>query len=249
MKKNIFRILAILTLFIFPSLVFANTSINNLDALDDEKTIDNYKKSIEICQQALKENPKDFDITWRCARSYRWYGELAKRQGSDGWKDVCAEYGKKGMGFAQKAIDIQPNKPNGYYWYALNVGIYSDGVSIITALREGLKDKTQDSFEKTYQLEKMHEKAGSVLGLGRFWYVLPWPLNDKELSEKYYREYQKTEYFGVATEDGPIYLAELLIDLGGDKNEAEAKVLLENSVKTKTKYFKDRAAALLKKLD
>ena len=103
--------------------------------------------------------------------------------------------GKKGMGYAQKAIDMQPDKPNGYYWYGVNVGIYSDGVSILTALKEGLKDKTQNSFEKAYQLDKMYEEAGAILALGRFWYVLPWPLNDKELSEKYYREYQKNPIF------------------------------------------------------
>jgi len=248
MKKITFVILTIVTMFMISSLVFANPNLAKLDALDDEKTIDNYKQSIEICQQALKENPNDFEMNWRCARSFRWFGELSKREGKDGWKDVCAEYGKKGMGYAEKAMTLEPEKPNGYYWYALNVGIYSDGVSILTALKEGLKDKTQSSFEKTYQLDKMHEEAGSILGLGRFWYVLPWPLNNKELSERYYREYQKTEHFGVASEDGPIYVAELLIDLGGDKNEAEAKMLLEKAAKSESKYYKDKALALLEKL-
>ena len=249
MKRSIKAVIAALTMFIVPAIVFASAVTDQLDTLHDEKTLDNYKQAMQICEQALKDNPGDFDVTWRCARSYRWYGELSKREGKDGWKDVCAEYGKKGMGYAQKAIDLQPEKPNGYYWYGLNVGIYSDGVSILTALKEGLKDKTQNSFEKTYQLDKMHEKAGSILALGRFWYVLPWPLNDKEKAENYYREYQKTQYFGVANEDGPIYLGELLIDLGGDKNEAEAKMLLENAAKSDTKYFKDKALTLLKELD
>ncbi|MFH2065957.1 MAG: hypothetical protein ABIK15_12225 [Pseudomonadota bacterium] len=249
MKKTILRILAVLTLFLIPSIVFASPILEKLDALDDEKTIDNYKQSIEICLQGLKDNPNDFQMMWRCARSHRWFGELSKREGKDGWKDICAEYGKKGMEYAQKAIDLAPEKPNGYYWYAVSVGIYSDGVSILTALKEGLKNKTQSSFEKTYELDKMHEQAGAILGLGRFWYVLPWPLNDKELSEKYYREYQGTEHFGVATEDGPIYVAELLIDLGGEKNKAEAKVLLENAAKSESKYFRDRSLELLKKLE
>jgi hypothetical protein len=38
------------------------------------------------------------------------------------------------MKYAQKAGELDPAKPEGYYYYGLNVGIYSDGVSIFTAL-------------------------------------------------------------------------------------------------------------------
>lgn len=120
--------------------------------------------------------------------------------------------------------------------YGYNVGIYSDGGSILTALREGLKDKTQNSFEKVYQLDKMYEEAGRILALGRFWFVLPWPLNDKKLSMKYLREYQQTPYFSRKPE-GPIYLAELLISLGGKENKAEAKSILESRVNTEEAFF------------
>ncbi len=216
-----------------------------LDALNDEVTIQNYQKSIDICKKAVAENPNDFEANWRYARALRWYAELSKRASAADWKDICAKYGKEGMNYAQKAIELQPNKPDGYYWYGLNVGIYSDGVSILTALKEGLKDKTQESFEKTYSMNKAHEKAGSILSLGRFWAVLPWPLNDKELSLKYYREYQKTEFFGQVAE-GPIFLAELLIELGGDENKKEAKAILQNNVKTDSKYFIDWKDRLLK---
>lgn len=218
-----------------------------IDALNDEMTIQNYQKSLDLCKKALAENPNDFEANWRYARANRWYGELSKRANVADWKDICAKYGKEGMNYAQKAIDSQPNKPDGYYWYALNVGIYSDGVSILTALKEGLKDKTQESFEKVYAMNKLYESAGSILGLGRFWAVLPWPLNDKELSLKYYREYQKTEFFALKAE-GPIYLAELLIDLGGDENKTEAKTILQNKLKTDSKYFIDWKDRLLKNI-
>lgn len=240
--------LCLLLCFLLPASAVASDLLAELDKMDDEKTIENYKKSYEMCEEALKANPNDFELNWRCARSHRWYAELAKRQKLEGWKDICAEHGKKGMNFAQKAIDADPNKPNGYYWYGVNVGIYSDGVSILTALKEGLKDKTQQSFEKVYQMDKTHEECGSILALGRFWFVLPWPLSDKDLSLKYLREYQKTEWFTKKPE-GPIYLSELLISLGGDENEAEAKSLLTSTLKTDVKYFLDWRDRLLKDLE
>ena len=51
------------------------------------------------------------------------------------------------MQYAWKPIDLQPDKPDGYYHLGVNVGIYSDGVSIVTALAEGLKNQTRSSFE------------------------------------------------------------------------------------------------------
>ena len=248
MKK--LALLGLISIFFaaIPMAAFAQSDIlGQLDSLSDEKTMDNYKKSMDLCLQALKETPGDFDLNWRCAKACRWYGELAKRHEVKGWKDVCAKYGKEGMKYAQTAMELQPDKPHGFYWYALNVGIYSDGVSILTALAEGLKGKTQESFEKAYEIDKMHERAGAILGLGRFWYVLPWPMNDKKLALKYYREYQNTRYFGNVNPEGPIYLAELLIKLGGSKNKAEANTLLMN-LKTDDKYFLDWKERLLTKL-
>lgn len=244
-KRLLFGLLCLL--FVFPATVFS-ADYSELDRLDDETTIENYKKSIDLCLKMLSSAPDDFDANWRCARSYRWYGELAKRATMKDWEDICAKYGKEGMKYAQKAIDLQPEKPNGYYWYALNVGIYSDGVSILTALKEGLKDKTQSSFEKVYALDKSYEEAGAILGLGRFWSVLPWPLRDRDRALEYYREYQKTQFYGVKPE-GYIYLAELLIQIGGDENEAEAKQILTKDLKTDIKYFLDWRDRLLKELD
>ena len=57
----------------------------------------------------------------------------------------------------------------------MSVVIYSNGVSIFTALAEGLKGKIQSSFEKAYELDKMMVDAGPILSLGRFWSVLHEP--------------------------------------------------------------------------
>ena len=127
------------------------------------------------------------------------------------------------------------------------MGIYSDGVSILTALREGLKDKTQSGFEKAYGLDKMYDEAGPVLSLGRFWAVVPWPFRDKKKALEYYREYQKTPYFDVKP-DAQIYLAELLLKMRGKGNKEEAKDLLTKAARSSEKYFSDWAEGLLAKL-
>jgi len=217
------------------------------DRLFDQGGLVNYESAIDLYIEALAETPNSYDANWKCARAHREYGDEAKKQNVQGWKEICAKYGKQGMQYAAKAIEIQPGKPDGYYYYGLNVGIYSDGVSILTALNEGLKDKTQSSFEKTYEIDKMYNKGGPMISLGRFWAVLPWPMRDRKKSLKYYREYQQTEWFADNTE-AQLFLAEVLIQIGGKDNQAEAKGFVKKALQSDDPYFKQWAEKLDTKL-
>ena len=200
MKRLTIGVLSIALIAVFSLGALAADPIVEADKLYNQGGLENFKQAIDYYLKALEENPNSYEANWKCARSHREDGNEAKSQKVDGWKDICAEYGKKGMQYAQKAIELEPGRPDGHYYYGLNVGIYSDGVSIFTALSEGLKDKTQTSFEKAYEVDKMYKEAGPMLCLGRFWAVLPWPMRDRKKSLQYYREYQATKYFADSLE-------------------------------------------------
>jgi tetratricopeptide (TPR) repeat protein len=225
----------------------AMDDVAEADKLFDQGGLENYKQAVDLYLKALDENPNNYDAVWKCARAHREYGDEAKKQNVEGWKDICAEYGKKGMQFAEKAIALEPEKPEGHYYYGLSVGVYSDGVSVFTALKEGLKDKTQSSFEKTYAIDKMHKEGGPMISLGRFWAVLPWPMRDRKKSLQYYREYQKTQWFATNTE-AQLFLAELLIQMGGKDKKAEAKGFVDKALQSDDPYFREWANELNAKL-
>ena len=206
--------------------------------------LENFQKSIPIYAKAAAQDPGGFEANWKCARAHREYANQAKRQEVADWKKICAEHGKAGMQYAQKAIDLQPDKPDGYYYFGVNVGIYSDGVSIVTALAEGLKDQTQSSFEKAYAIDKNYRQGRPMLSLGRFWTVLPWPLHDRPKALAYFREYQKAGFFDANVE-AHLFLSELLIKMGGEANQAEAKKDLEKAAQSSDSYYKNWAARLL----
>ena len=234
--------------FIRPLGLMAEDYLSMADRLYEQGGTENYKRSIDVYLKALKENPNDYEANWKCARAYREYGGAIKRQAVKGWKKSCATYGKEGMKYAEKAIEQRPNSPDGHYYYGLNVGIYSDGVSILTALAEGLKSKTQSSLEKAYELDKMYNKAGPMQSLGRFWAVVPWPYKDKKKALGFYREYEKTQYFNENAE-GKIYLAEVLLALKGKENKEETETLLQEALKSDEKYFIEWAERLLRKIE
>ena len=215
------------------------------DALMAEKGLANLKKAVAIYQGLAAKQPDNFEIHWRCAKACREYGYEAQKAGLDNWQAICAEYGKKGMGYAETAIRLQPEKPHGYLFYGVNVGIYSDAVSVFTALREGLKDKTLNSLQRAYEIDKTLERGGPILGLGRFWHMVPWPYKDKDKALAYYREYQQSRFFGKRIE-GHIFLAELLIEKWGREHKNEARKLLEAAInQTEEPYWRNRAKALL----
>ena len=247
MKRRYRLCCYILLVMLMPISLMAADTVVEADKLFEQGGLANYKQAIELYQKAIAENPGSYEANWKSARAHREYGDAAKSEEVEGWKAICARYGKEGMNYAQKAIELEPQKPDGYYYYGLNVGIYSDGVSIFKALSEGLKDKTQNSFEKTYALDKMYEEAGPIIALGRFWAVLPWPMRDRKKSLKYYREYQATEYFADNVE-AHVYLGELLIQMGGGNNKAEAKGYLEKAAQSDEPYFSDKARELLANL-
>lgn len=239
MRKVLWGVLCLSVLLFAPVPGFAQDVLSQADSLFDQGGLDNLKQSAELYAKAFEENPTSYEAAWKASRSYREYANTAKEENVQAWEDICKEYGKIGMNYGEKAIELNPNAIEGYFWYGCSVGNYSDGVSILTALKEGLKNKTQESFEKSYELDKNYEKGGPIKALGRFWFVLPWPLSDKDLSLEYLREFQSLY---PDDPEGQVFLAEVLID---KKKKDEAKALLEKAAASDEKYFVDWANRLL----
>jgi hypothetical protein len=231
-----------------PSLVAADTILSKADSLYTRGGIDNIKASLPFYQQVMESQPQNYEAAWKCARAHRDYGDLIKKRGDKGWKDVCAEYGKKAMGYAEKAATLEPDRPEGHFYYAVSVGTYSDGVSILTALREGLKNKTQHSLERACQADLTYQDGGPPLALGRFWAVVPWPFKDREKALQYYRQYQQVTKYVVSKHERMLYIAELLIELG-DKHLPEARAILKEPLGSKSRFIKEWAERLQGEID
>jgi len=213
--------------------------------LSEEEGFENFKKALFLCKKALKMDPDSFKANWMASKSCWFYGMYAQELYLADWKDICKLYGKQGMEYAEKAIALNPESVEGHFWYGMNIGIYSDSVSVITALFEGLKSKAQNSFETAYRYDKYYDHGGPIAALGRFWAILPWPLNDNKLAMKYYQEFYKTKFFGLSyTVQFHVYFAELLMDSSSRKKDAKALLEAVPEI-SKNKYWNAQAKALL----
>ncbi|HNY65206.1 MAG TPA: tetratricopeptide repeat protein [Deltaproteobacteria bacterium] len=242
--KRVSLAIMVLVMMALPMGVMAEDFIGDAKEQLKLKTLDGYKKAVDLSLKGLQQQPQSYEANWVAAKAHRLYGDESKKQNVSGWKNICKEYGKKGMGYAEKAIALDKSKVEGHFWYGCSVGTYSDGVSIVTALKEGLKNKTQTGFETSYRIDRMYEDGGPMKALGRFWSVLPWPMKDKKKAVMYLEEFNKS--FPNDAE-GQLYLGQAYID-AGEKDKAKALLTKAAAAGPKDKYYADLAKALLANL-
>jgi tetratricopeptide (TPR) repeat protein len=66
---------------------------------------------------------------------------------------------------AEAAVETLPDYPNAHYLLALVLGRYSQRISILKALAEGLAGRVRSHLERTLQLEPRHAEAHLAFGL------------------------------------------------------------------------------------
>jgi len=242
MKKTITILISLLILICFTITILASDYLAQADAIYEKDNLESVVKALPLYRKAVEENPDSYEANWKMSRALREYADLSMQAEVEDWKDICEDYGKEGLEYAEIAKDMEPDKVEGQYYYGLCAGTYSDGISILKAIRKGLRKKTEKAFEKAYEIDKMYDDAGPILALGRMWHQLPWPFQKEKTSEKYFEEYY--QYF-PDNPQGLVYYAELLVDRN---KEDKAKELLEKAAQTDHPYFSKKAKELLEKL-
>ena len=66
---------------------------------------------------------------------------------------------------AENAIKYLPDDPNSHYFHAFNLGRYSQSISIIKALSQGIGGKIQASLQTALELEPAHAEAHTASGM------------------------------------------------------------------------------------
>lgn len=192
-------------------------SLREIDALhvrrDETGALPAEKKLLD---ELLARSPQDFEVLWRAARYAFW---ISDDPGLDTTRRSTV--GKEGWDLAERALAREPNRVEGHYWAAVNIGNYALGLGIMKALANGLEGKFRSRLSRAEALDARYERGAIDVAWGRFFQKLPWPKRDTK---------QAAERFGKAIRTFPgnlrarVYLASLYED--DDKHE-EAKRLLD----------------------
>src|SRR5262245_14120715 len=230
----------ILTLYIslFGGFVQAQTAD---DLYADRANLASARKAAEIWAAEVSKDVRNFDAAWKLARVFYWLGGHAPQEERRGFLE-------KGITAAQQAIAAQPNRPEGHFWLAANMGTLAESFGLTNGLK--YRKPVKAELETVLRLDPSFMDGSADRVLGRWYFRVPGLFGgSKTQSEQHLRASLKYDPNSTVTH---YFLAELLIDQGR-KSEARAELQavidapLNAQWAPEDKEYKDKARALLPK--
>ena len=184
------------------------------DALYKQReTIASAQQAEGVWADRLARNAKDFESAWKLARARYWLGGHADEVRRKA-------YLEGGIAAGRAAVAIAPNKPEGHFWIAANMGALAESFG----LRQGLKYRgdIKDALEIVLRLDPAYLQGSADRALGRWYFKVPGLFggSDKQ-SEAHLR---KSLTYGPNSAASLYFLAETLIAL---KKKDEARAVLQ----------------------
>jgi tetratricopeptide (TPR) repeat protein len=121
-------------------------------------------KAIELLEEAMKEDPENYEAAWRLAKA-RWYqGNFA----TPADKKVSFE---KGAEAGKHAVEIDPAGCLGHFWLGVNLALKAENGGMFEAL--GLIDPIKEEMKRTLELDPKCECGGPQRVLGKLYSKIP----------------------------------------------------------------------------
>jgi tetratricopeptide (TPR) repeat protein len=214
------------------------------DALyKDRDNLASAKKAADIWAARLAANARDFESAYRLAQARYWLGTNGLPEAE---RKPTLE---AGITAARAAIAVNPNRPEGHFWLAANMGALAESYG----LRQGIKYRGQikDALLMTLKLDPAFLDGSADRALGRWYFKVPGLFggSNKE-SEAHLR---KSLTYNPNSIISHIFLAETLADMGRkDDARKEAQAAIDAPVDPnwapEDRRFKEQANTLLSTL-
>jgi len=169
----------------------------------------------EVAKAAQAKNPTDYGANWRLAAVMVWEADGLP----DG--DRKAAVAKQAWETAEKAVEAKPKEVEGQYYAGAGLGLYSEGVGILTALRQGLEGKFRGYSLAALRTNRDFLDGAPLVLWGRYFFKLPWPKRDVGQSVKVLTNCLVKHPANLRAR---LYLAEALLS---DDRKADARKQLE----------------------
>jgi tetratricopeptide (TPR) repeat protein len=200
------------------------------------------REAAAIWADRLQKNPRDFEAAWKLARARYWLGGHVPEAER---KSVL----EAGIAAARTAVALEPNRPEGHFWMAANMGALAESFG----LRQGLKYRgdIRDELLTVLRLDRAFQQGSADRALGRWYFKVPAFFGgSRKKSEEHLR---RSLMYNPNSTASHYFLAETLLD-AGRKDEARAelqKVLdapLDPDWAPEDREFKEKAQRLISTL-
>jgi tetratricopeptide (TPR) repeat protein len=179
------------------------------DALYRDRTnLASARAAASIWDTRLAANSTDFESAWKLARAMYWLGGHGDLEG----RRKALE---RGVAAGQAAAMAEPNRPEGHFWTAANMGALAESYG----LRQGIKYRgaIRSELETVLRIDPGFQDGSADRALGRWYFKVPGLFGgDKKKSEEHLR---RSLTYDPDSSASHYFLAETLFEL---KRNAEA---------------------------
>lgn len=213
------------------------------DALYAQReTLASAQQAADIWAARLQGNPRDFEAAWKLARTQYWLGGHAPQE-------ARRKKLEDGIAAARAAIAVEPNRPEGHFWLAANMGSLAESFG----MRAGLKYRKpiKDALETVLKLDPAYQQASADRALGRWYFKVPGLFGgSNKKSEEHLR---KSLTYEPRNHASLFFLAETLEDMDRkDEARKTLQTLLDAPINPawgpEDREFKEKARQLLAQL-
>jgi tetratricopeptide (TPR) repeat protein len=181
----------------------ASAQAADADALYRQRAVGtSAKQAADIWLGRLRANRSDFESAWKLARADYWLGGHAPQAERKTYLEAGIEAGRT-------AAKLQPNRPEGHFWIAANMGALAESFG----LRQGLKYRgdIRDELTAVLKLDAGFQQGSADRALGRWYYKVPGLFGgSKKKSEEHLRRSLTYNQNSIASR---YFLAETLLEM------------------------------------
>jgi tetratricopeptide (TPR) repeat protein len=164
----------------------------------------------KIWADRLARDPKDFESAWRLARARYWLGGHAPEAERKALLQA-------GITAGRAAAALAPDKPEGHFWIAANMGALAESGGMSQGLK--YKGEIRNELETVLRIDPAFQQGSADRALGRWYFKVPGLFGgSKKKSEDHLR---KSLTYNPNSTASLYFLAETLID-ENRKDEARA---------------------------
>ncbi len=159
-------------------------------------------KAAEMWAAALTSDSRNFEAAWKLARARYWLGGHAPEAERKSTLEA-------GIAAARAAIAARPERPEGHFWLAANMGALAESFG----MRQGLKYRgdIKSSLLTVLKLDAAFQHGSADRALGRWYYKVPGLAGgSNKKSEEHLR---RSLTYNPNSTASRFFLAETLIDL------------------------------------
>ena len=172
---------------------------------EQPRTLERVTRAAQLLEQAARTLRDDYDSQWQAARALAF---LAENGSQPAFRKDAA---KRGIAMARHARELKPDRVEGYYWYALNVGLLADvdrtyGLDAVSEMQAALK--------RAIELDERYDFGGPLCVLGLLHLRAPAPPVSIGSPRKGLRLLQRAVELFPDYPENYLYLAEALRDTG-----------------------------------